>query len=59
MGSNMDIMKKFRYNFHYWLRNCYQAQDVGPSNSQIDTYHLADDAVSKTEQAVPTSSSSK
>jgi len=23
-NSNMDILKKFRYNFHYWLRNCYQ-----------------------------------
>lgn len=22
-GNNMDILKKFRYNFHYWLRNCY------------------------------------
>ena len=21
----MDILKKFRYNFHYWLKNCYQA----------------------------------
>jgi hypothetical protein len=24
----MDILKKFRYNFHYWLRNCYQAEDL-------------------------------
>ena len=23
----MDILKKFRYNFHYWLRNCYQGTD--------------------------------
>lgn len=23
-ASHMDILKKFRYNFHYWLRNCYQ-----------------------------------
>lgn len=21
----MDILKKFRYNFHFWLKNCYQA----------------------------------
>ena len=20
--------EKFRYNFHYWLRNCYQAEDI-------------------------------
>ena len=25
----MDILKKFRYNFHYWLRNCYQGDDPG------------------------------
>ena len=24
----MDILKKFRYNFHYWLRNCYQAEEI-------------------------------
>ena len=24
----MDILRKFRYNFHYWLRNCYQAEEV-------------------------------
>lgn len=23
VGNHMDILKKFRYNFHYWLRNCY------------------------------------
>ena len=22
--GNMDLLKKFRYNFHYWLKNCYQ-----------------------------------
>jgi len=22
-GNNMDLLKKFRYNFHYWLKNCY------------------------------------
>jgi hypothetical protein len=27
MNGNMDILKKFRYNFHYWLRNCYQAEE--------------------------------
>ena len=26
-GNHMDILKKFRYNFHYWLRNCYQGTD--------------------------------
>lgn len=26
-SNNMDILKKFRYNFHYWLRNCYQNED--------------------------------
>ena len=29
MANNMDILKKFRYNFHYWLKNCYQ----NPENS--------------------------
>jgi hypothetical protein len=24
----MDILKKFRYNFHYWLRNCYQSDET-------------------------------
>lgn len=24
----MDILRKFRYNFHYWLRNCYQLEDM-------------------------------
>lgn len=27
-SGNMDILKKFRYNFHYWLRNCYQAEEM-------------------------------
>jgi hypothetical protein len=22
-GNNMDLLKKFRYNFNYWLKNCY------------------------------------
>lgn len=22
----MDLLKKFRYNFNYWLKNCYQGQ---------------------------------
>mmetsp|Transcript_33642 Transcript_33642/g.51895 ORF Transcript_33642/g.51895 Transcript_33642/m.51895 type:complete len:81 (+) Transcript_33642:1090-1332(+) len=22
-GNKMDLLKKFRYNFHYWLKNCY------------------------------------
>lgn len=25
-GNNMDLLKKFRYNFNYWLKNCYQPQ---------------------------------
>ena len=25
--NHMDILKKFRYNFHYWLRNCYQTDE--------------------------------
>lgn len=29
-GNHMDILKKFRYNFHYWLRNCYQAEEGQP-----------------------------
>ena len=28
VGNHMDILKKFRYNFHYWLRNCYQAEEI-------------------------------
>lgn len=23
VNGNMDLLKKFRYNFHYWLKNCY------------------------------------
>ena len=23
INGNMDLLKKFRYNFHYWLKNCY------------------------------------
>ena len=23
----MDILKKFRYNFNYWLKNCYQQEE--------------------------------
>jgi hypothetical protein len=23
IAGNMDLLKKFRYNFHYWLKNCY------------------------------------
>ena len=23
----MDLLKKFRYNFHYWLKNCYQPEN--------------------------------
>ena len=50
IGNHMDILKKFRYNFHYWLRNCYQAEDTGQSNSQMDVYHKADDAIYKTDK---------
>ena len=46
----MDILKKFRYNFHYWLRNCYQADDNAQSNSQQDIYHMAEDALQRTDQ---------
>lgn len=28
LNNNMDILKKFRYNFHYWLRNCYQSDET-------------------------------
>lgn len=27
-GNNMDLLKKFRYNFHYWLKNCYQPEST-------------------------------
>ena len=23
INGNKDLLKKFRYNFHYWLKNCY------------------------------------
>ena len=36
--NHMDILKKFRYNFHYWLRNCYQADDP---NVQMDPQQQA------------------
>ena len=50
IGNHMDILKKFRYNFHYWLRNCYQAEDSGQSNSQMDVYHKAEDVIYKTDK---------
>jgi hypothetical protein len=28
MNGNMDLLKKFRYNFHYWLKNCYQPGEI-------------------------------
>ncbi len=34
--NHMDILKKFRYNFHYWLRNCYQAEDMSSQLSNLD-----------------------
>lgn len=29
INGNMDLLKKFRYNFHYWLKNCYQPPGEG------------------------------
>ena len=27
-NGNMDLLHKFRYNFHYWLKNAYQSGDA-------------------------------
>lgn len=56
IGNHMDILKKFRYNFHYWLRNCYQAEDGGHSNSQMDVYHKAEDVIYKTDKMATSNS---
>jgi len=35
----MDLLKKFRYNFHYWLKNCYQPENqTGEENHNKDIY---------------------
>lgn len=52
IGNHMDILKKFRYNFHYWLRNCYQAEDNAQSSSQMDIYHKAEDVIYKTDKII-------
>ena len=46
----MDILKKFRYNFYYWLWNCYQVDDNGQSNTQMDFYRKADEVINKSDQ---------
>ena len=48
-NGNMDILKKFRYNFHYWLRNCYQMEEqnqeprdetlITPPTQQLTNLH--------------------
>lgn len=52
IGNHMDILKKFRYNFHYWLRNCYQAEEGAHNNGLMDIYHKAEDVISKTDQII-------
>lgn len=35
-AGNMDLLKKFRYNFNYWLKNCYQPQmNIEDHNKEI------------------------
>jgi hypothetical protein len=41
MNGNMDMLKKFRYNFNYWLKNCYQSTESiedAQSNPPPSTY---------------------
>lgn len=33
-GNNMDLLKKFRYNFHYWLKNCYQPEATNEDHNK-------------------------
>lgn len=37
MANNMDILKKFRYNFHYWLKNCYQQNPAENGIQGVDS----------------------
>ena len=34
VGNDMDLIKKFRYNFHYWLKNCYSPEATSNAPSQ-------------------------
>ena len=45
-GNNMDLLKKFRYNFNYWLKNCYQPQmNIEDHNKEIYQTTNASNAV--------------
>ena len=42
----MDLLKKFRYNFNYWLKNCYQPQmNIEDHNKEIYQTTNASNAV--------------
>ena len=53
-GNKMDLLKKFRYNFHYWLKNCYQNNPSGKSPQQIKDEQQKE--IYKTTQPVQTAS---
>ena len=45
-AGNMDLLKKFRYNFNYWLKNCYQPQvNIEDHNKEIYQTTNASNAV--------------
>ena len=35
-APHMDILKKFRYNFHFWLKNCYQAAHEQKEEAKVE-----------------------
>ena len=41
----MDILRKFRYNFHYWLRNCYQAEEMNDYKKENPTGAILDQSI--------------
>lgn len=49
----MDILKKFRYNFHYWLRNCYQGVDEHPSIKKDTNYPYTQEDLNSSIQPQP------
>lgn len=47
-AGNMDLLKKFRYNFNYWLKNCYQPQmNIEDHNKEIYQTTNASNAVAE------------
>ena len=54
----MDILKKFRYNFHFWLKNCYQAAGDPKEEGKHDE-PLGDMAMMHGQDATPAGKQNK